>query len=230
MLAEGIFNAAGFIRTNADLSAPDAQIVMSPVVFPADAAGFGEMLPRRHGLTLAVQQGSPFSRGELCLASADPAAPPVIRSGAFRDTRDVAVLARAIAVARRILAQPSLSGLHLESDLPSDAEGLVQAIRQRSGTAYHQSGTCKMGTDALAVVGPDLRVHGVAGLRVADGSVIPRLMNAALQAPTMMIAERAAAMILGTGRQILSQPIAAKRSLSRRAAQHCANEPGGIPA
>ncbi|MFC0407150.1 GMC family oxidoreductase [Roseomonas elaeocarpi] len=197
VLAENIFNAAGFVRTDPSLAAPDAQIVMSPVLFPADAARGLALLPRRHGVTLAVQQGSPFSRGEVTLASADPLAPPRVRTGAFSDPRDVAVLGRAIRMARDIMAQPAMAGLRpelpeAEFDTPA---ALESSIRRLSGSAYHQSGTCRMGTDAEAVVDHALRVHGVEGLRVADGSIIPRLMNAALQAPTMMIAERAAAMI-----------------------------------
>ncbi|MBE9604510.1 GMC family oxidoreductase N-terminal domain-containing protein [Acetobacteraceae bacterium H6797] len=200
-LAEGVFNAAGFVRTQDDLAAPDAQIVMSPVLFPAEAATGLSLLPKRHGLTLAVQQGSPFSRGEVTLASADPLAPPRIRTGAFTDRRDIEVLGRAIRIARRIMRQPAMRGAVPE--LPDEAfdtpEAMEASIRSLAGTAYHQCGTCRMGEGPLAVVDETLRLHGLAGLRVADGSIIPRLHNAALQAPTMMIAERAAEFIAAEG-------------------------------
>lgn len=201
-LAEGIFNAAGFVRTAPDLVAPDAQIVMSPVLFPAaTATGLG-VLPRAHGLTLAVQQGQPYSRGALSLVSADPDLPPRIQTGALRDERDLPVLRAAVRIAQRIMQQPVLR------ELPCVAEGspleqssdadLDTRIRAQIGTAYHYCGTCAFGeaADPLAVVDPLLRVHGIAGLRVADGSVMPTIPNAPLHAPTMMIAERAAGFIL----------------------------------
>ena len=204
-LAEGIFNAAGFVRTSPDLVAPDAQIVMSPVLFPsANATGLG-VLPRAHGLTLAVQQGQPYSRGALTLRSADPTIAPRIQTGALGDARDLPVLRAAIRIAQGIMRQPVMR------DLPCVAEGnpgeqssdvdLDARIRAQIGTAYHYCGTCAFGdaADPLAVVDPLLRVHGIAGLRVADGSVMPTIPNAPLHAPTIMIAERAAAFIVGMG-------------------------------
>jgi len=202
-LAEGIFNAAGFVRTTPELVAPDAQIVMSPVLFPAaNATGVG-VLPRAHGLTLAVQQGQPYSRGALTLVSADPAVPPRIETGALRDERDLPVLRASIRIAQGIMQQSVMRELQCVADAnpdeqSSDAE-LDSRIRAQIGTAYHYCGTCAFGdvTDPLAVVDPFLRVHGIAGLRVADGSVMPTIPNAPLHAPTMMIAERAAGFIFG---------------------------------
>lgn len=197
-LAENFFPVAGFIRTAADLIAPDAQIVMSPVLMPRLPASLSKLLPRAHGMTLFVQQGTPFSRGRVRLASADPSAAPMIETGAFADPRDVDVTVAAVRHAARIMAQPALAALaaRCESDLTS-GESIAAAIRANAGTAYHQCGTCRMGgTDG--VVDTALRVRGVSGLRIADGSIIPLIPNAALHAPTLMIAERAAAIIAAT--------------------------------
>lgn len=213
---EGIFNAAGFVRTDPSLGAPDAQIVMSPVVFPAgNATGLG-VLPSHHGLTLAVQQGQPFSRGSVSLRDGNPLAPPRIRTGAFSDPRDLDVMCAAVGIADAVMRQPAMARQWQPDGAPETLTALFGArdlatalrddvgararltalIRQESGTAYHQCGTCAFGTDARSVVDPSLRVHGVAGLRVADTSVMPQILNAPLHAAALMIGERAAAMIL----------------------------------
>lgn len=195
VLAENFFPVAGFIRTATNLPAPDAQIVMSPVLMPRLPAPLPKMLPHAHGMTLFVQQGTPYSRGRVRLTSADPSASPSIETGAFADPRDIDVTVAAVRHAARIMAQPALGGLAggCEVDL-SNAESIRAAIRANAGTAYHQCGTCRMGgTDG--VVDTALRVRGVSGLRVVDGSIIPLIPNAALHAPTLMIAERAAAII-----------------------------------
>ena len=197
VLAEGIFAAAGFVRTDGALQAPDAQIVMSPVLLPPDGAGMLGLLPRQHGMTLVVQQGTPFSRGSVTLHSANPLAPACIRTGAYGDPRDIAVMRSAIAIAEDIMARRPLAGLVREQPL-GDAPTETQ-IRRLSGTAYHYCGTCRAGRDAQAVVDPALRVNGVGGLRVADASVMPLIPNAALHAPTVMVAERAAALIAASG-------------------------------
>lgn len=216
VLAEGIFHAAGFVRTAPSLATPDAQIVMSPVLFPeGDVTGLG-VLPRDHGVTLAVQQGQPFSRGSVSLASANPRIPPRIRTGAFSDPRDIEVMSAAVAIADTVMRQPAMAyrwqpdggpgaltalfgGRDLAERIRRDAGArarLAALIRRDSGTAYHQCGTCAFGTDAQSVVDPHLRVHGIAGLRVADTSVMPRIPNAPLHAAALMIGERAAAIML----------------------------------
>ena len=213
---EGIFNAAGFVRTDPSLAAPDAQIVMSPVLFPhGNATGLG-VLPRDHGMTLAVQQGQPFSRGSVSLRDGNPLVPSRIRTGAFSDPRDLDVMCAAVAIADAVMRQPAMAqrwqpdgapdvltalfgARALSSVLRGDTGArarLTALIRSESGTAYHQCGTCAFGTDAQSVVDPNLRVHGVAGLRVADTSVMPQILNAPLHAPALMIGARAAAMIL----------------------------------
>ena len=89
--------------------------------------------------------------------------------------------------------------LYLAQQVKTDAD-IIDAIRKGGGTVYHPVGTCKMGIDAAAVVGPDLLVHGVAGLRVVDASIMPLITSANTNAPTLMIAEKAAEMILASGR------------------------------
>lgn len=195
MLAEGLFPVAGFVRTRPDLERPDAQIVMSPVVMPPLPAPLRAMVPRRHGLTLIVQQGTPFSRGRLRLVSADPRVRPVIETGAFSDPRDLEVMADAAGIARTIMSQPVWRGIVAEPETDRTRSQEIAAIRSHAGTAYHQCGTCRMGTDEAAVVDPQLRVRGMDGLYIVDGSIIPLIPNAALHAPTIMIAERAATLI-----------------------------------
>nr|WP_301291136.1 GMC oxidoreductase [Robbsia andropogonis] len=189
---------------------------MSPVLFPeGDVTGLG-VLPRDHGVTLAVQQGQPFSRGSVSLASANPRIPPRIRTGAFSDPRDIEVMSAAVAIADTVMRQPAMAyrwqpdggpgaltalfgGRDLAERIRRDAGArarLAALIRSDSGTAYHQCGTCAFGTDAQSVVDPHLRVHGIAGLRVADTSVMPRIPNAPLHAAALMIGQRAAAIML----------------------------------
>ena len=108
-----------------------------------------------------------------------------------------------IKILRKIYKQPKFQDLWDAEIIPgeqvrTDAE-IIDAIRKGGGTVYHPVGTCKMGIDAAAVVGPDLLVHGVTGLRVVDASIMPLITSANTNAPTLMIAEKAAEMILASG-------------------------------
>ena len=142
----------------------------------------------------------PFSRGHVGLDSANPAQPPRIDPGYLSDPRDLATLKAGARVMEQILSAPPLApwrGKRLYPHDGSDA-ALEADIRGRADTIYHPVGTCRMGVDPMAVVDPQLRVHGIAGLRVVDASVMPALVSGNTNAPTIMIAERAADLIRGT--------------------------------
>jgi choline dehydrogenase len=138
----------------------------------------------------------PQSTGSVHIASADPGAPPIIRANYLSDAGDRATSVAALRLARRIAAQPALARLIVREVRPgpevqSDA-GLLDHIIKLGATSYHPIGTCKMGSDAMAVVDHELRVHGVKGLRVADASIMPTMVSSNTNAPSFLIGERCA--------------------------------------
>jgi choline dehydrogenase len=174
--------------------------LLAPVLFEEE----GLKQPTEHGLTLAVVLLRPKSAGSVTLRSADPRDPPAIDPCYLTDPEgeDIATLVNGLRLARRILAQEPLAAF-VESELLPGADAvsdddLRAHIRQLSQTLYHPAGTCRMGSDPLAVVDPALRVRGLDGLRVADASVIPVLPSGHTNWPTVMIAERAADLIAAT--------------------------------
>ena len=204
-LAESYAVAGGFFRTDPTLETPDAQVVLLSALGPTKAGGAGfkirDLIPKDHGFGLTIYQGSPFSQGSITLRSANPMDQPKINSGYFSDPRDMEVLKKAVKRMRNMMHQPAIQRYITNEIIPgdhvaSDSE-LEQEIRKNGATAYHQCGSCAMGPNADSVLDPQLRVRGVSGLRVADASVIPRIPNAALHAPSLMIGEKASAMIKG---------------------------------
>lgn len=185
-----------FTRSRPDVTRPDIQFHMQPL--SADKPGQGAH--RFSAFTSSVCQLRPFSRGSVEIRSNDPLQYPVIHANYLSDERDHRVVIDGIKVARRIAAAPSLAPHIISEFIPgsqyqSDDE-LLQAARQFSQSIYHPAGTCKMGDDSMAVVDDRLRVHGLAGLRVVDASIMPELVSGNTNAPTIMIAEKAADMIL----------------------------------
>ncbi|MFC7517491.1 GMC family oxidoreductase [Herbaspirillum sp. GCM10030257] len=192
-----------FTKSNPTVDRPDIQFHMQPL--SADKPGEGAH--RFSAFTSSVCQLRPYSRGHVSIKSADPLAYPGIYPNYLSDERDQAVAVDAIRVARRIAAAPSLAPHIVSEFVPgaqyqTDAE-LLDAARRFSQSIYHPSGTCKMGHDPMAVVDHRLRVHGIAGLRVVDASIMPELVSGNTNAPTIMIAEKAADMIIADARQIM---------------------------
>jgi len=161
--------------------------------------GDGEPV-KEHGVSNLVILTRPESRGELRLRSADPMDKPILDANYLADERDLEALRRGVRIAREILAQPAYERYRDREYLPgsacsSDAD-LDAFFRNTVSVNYEAVGTCKMGNDEFAVVNNKLQVHGVEGLRVVDGSIMPRITTGDPGATIVMIAEKAAAMIL----------------------------------
>jgi choline dehydrogenase len=194
-LASNLAEALLFFRTAADLPAPDIELVWMPVPSFAGEGG--------HGLTLATVLLQPASRGRITLASADPAAAPLIDPGYLSDVDDLATLTAGVRGAQHILAQdalaPWLAGPLLDGALDGDAAAIAGYARAHADTLYHPAGTCRMGGDQESVLDLEFRVRGVTGLRVVDASAMPALPRGHTHAPTVMLAERAAELIVSRG-------------------------------
>lgn len=194
MIATPFAEGAAFFKTDPAGDRADVQLhfVISIVDDHARKLHLG------HGFSCHVCVLRPKSRGSVTLESSDPMAAPRIDPGFLSDPEDLDVLIKGVRKTRQIMAaEPLARYIHKELFIegePDDA-ALEQHIRNRADTIYHPVGTCKMGMDDMAVVDPQLRVHGLDGLRVVDASVMPRLVGGNTNAPTIMIAEKAADMI-----------------------------------
>jgi choline dehydrogenase len=198
LLTSTVVESGGFVDT-AGTGEPDIQFHVLPTFI-----GFADRLAHPgHGISIGPCVLRPQSRGSVRLRSPKPADSALFVANALAEQADVDTLVRGVQIAIRISEAPSLARLVKRRVLPKpglekDVEALREYVRSISKTVFHPSGTAKMGSadDPMAVVSEDLRVRGVEGLRVADASIMPRLVSGNTNAPTMMIGERAARFIL----------------------------------
>jgi choline dehydrogenase len=196
-LASNLFESTAFIRSSAAADRPDLQIVFQPArrnrnLFP---------LPLGHGFAISSVGLYPKSRGRVHLAGSDPAAAPRVAANFMTDPADMQPLLHGLKLARRIFASKPFRRYGAVEVAPgpgvTDDAGLAAYVRRIAATAHHPVGTCKMGVDEQAVVDPELRVRGVARLRVVDASICPHVVGGNTNAGVVMIAEKAADMIRG---------------------------------
>jgi choline dehydrogenase len=202
-------HAVAFLRSGPDVAEPDLKFHFLMALY----RNHGRELVPEHGFGAHVNATRPRSRGRLSLRSADPLAPPRIDQNYLADPDDLRLMRAGIRHAREVFRQPAFDAFRGEEldpgpALASDAE-LDAYVREKSEADYHSVGTCKMGRDPMAVVDPALRVHGVEGLRVADASVMPRIVGGNTNLATIMIAEKASDAILGRPPLPPSDPAAA---------------------
>lgn len=197
-LAQPPMEVVAYLRTMPGSEEPDVKIHFSMALYEA----MGRQLIMRHGYFAHIDLLRPESVGEIRLNSPDPMAPPAIDPNILSTGNDMAMGRAAIRATRRIFAQAPFDPMRGEelapgATLQSDEE-LDSYLRATAVSDIHSVGTCRMGHDPMAVVDPQLRVHGLEGLRVVDASVMPRVPGGNTNVPTMMVAEKAADMILAT--------------------------------
>jgi choline dehydrogenase len=196
LLSSSICEAGAFVDTS-NTGRPDVQLYLIPSLF-----GSGEWpAPAGHGVSICVSLLRPKSRGSLSVASANPDDAISFDGGALEHDDDLQTLVRGIEVARKIIKAPSFAEI-VSSEIYSDTEGAQDAlnpeyfVRKYVRPISHVSGTCRMGSDARSVVDTKLRLNGLSGLRVADASIIPKLVSGNTNAVSMLIGERCADFVL----------------------------------
>jgi choline dehydrogenase len=196
-LASAGIEATAFAKSRPELAEPDLKLLFAMALYQNN----GREFIRRHGFFAHINVVRPASRGRISLASADPAAPPVIDPNFLSVESDLVALRAGIKLARDIFGQKPFDPYRAEEIAPgpgvqSDAE-IDAYIRTCAEADYHSVGTAKMGSDPMAVVDCKLRVHGVEGLRVVDASVMPTMVGGNTNMPVIMVAEKASDLILG---------------------------------
>ena len=196
-LASNVFESTAFIRSHAGADRPDIQIAFQP----ARRSPTPSPLPVGHGFAFSVVNLYPRSRGDVRLASSDPRVAPRVNPNILLDPADRQPLLRGLHLVRRLCDTPAFAPYQAAEVRPgrrlgSDAE-LQAYLRDATATVHHPVGSCRMGIDPLAVVDPCLRVRGIDGLRVVDAAIFPGIVGGNTNAPIVMVAEKAAALIMG---------------------------------
>lgn len=187
-----------FVRSREGLQAPDLLLGWVPML--TEAGPKGPRISRQSGMTCYAHPMRPESRGHVHIASADPRRPPAINFNFLSSPIDAELTVRAVRIARSIMTAPALAPLQVTEIAPGTTktrdDEILDWVKQVAETTYHPVGTCKMGSDPMAVVDAQLRVHGIEGLRVVDASIMPTLTSGNTNAPSIMIGEKAADMVL----------------------------------
>ena len=191
--------AGGFIKTTPELKAPDLQYHFGPAYF----IEHGFVKPKGNGYSMGPQLLRPESSGEVRLQSADPRDDILIDPKYLSAEADLQLLIKGVRIAQKIgmaeAFKPYRSGPYLPNVILEKEDELAAYIRETAEILYHPVGTCKMGNDDMAVVDKQLKVRGVEGLRVIDGSIMPKIVRGNTNAPIYMIAEKGADMIISGG-------------------------------
>lgn len=197
-LAAPPMEVVAYLRTMPGSEEPDIKIHLAMALYE----NLGKKIIAQHGFFAHMDILRPESVGEIRLASADPFTSPLIDPNILATDYDMAVGRSAVRTARNIFAQAAFDDLRGEELAPGPAiesDAQIDAyLRATANSDIHTTGTCRMGHDPMAVVDPQLRVHGIEGLRIVDASIMPRVPSGNTNGPTMMIAEKAADMILGS--------------------------------
>ncbi len=192
-----IWEAGGLVRGNRDVPYPNLQYHFAPVGFSYE----GDDIRLHQAFAIHIDQLRPTSRGRIDLKSANPFDKPALHFNYLQTEHDRRELVEGVRLARDLIRQPAFDSLRGAEIRPGDDatsdDDILAFIRNATETDYHPCATCRMGMDDMAVVDAELRVHGIEGLRVVDASVMPQVISANLNAPTQMIAARAADFILG---------------------------------
>ncbi|MEZ5923044.1 MAG: GMC family oxidoreductase N-terminal domain-containing protein [Hyphomicrobiaceae bacterium] len=206
-LSLSINQGGGFVKSSPSRSRPNIQLYFCPMSFkkaPAGSASF--ILPdRESGFSLSVSPCRPWSRGSVRIRSADSNEAPAVQPNLLGDERDVVEMLEGARMMRQLRSTEALSAIIERETIPgpevqSDAD-LTADIRAKASTIYHPCGSCRMGSDPqVSVVDPTLKVHGVAGLRVVDASIFPTVTSGNLNAPSIMVGEKGADLILADTR------------------------------
>jgi choline dehydrogenase len=196
MLTSNIGEAGGYLTVMPDAPAPDLQFHFAPTWFISDGAGNPT---DSEGFTIMPSLVGTKSVGEITLASANPEDAPLINPNALAEAQDMEILVEGVKIARKIMSSPALDDFRGEERFPGvdvQTDDEIRAyLRANIQTIYHPVGTCKMGSDDMAVVGADLKVHGIDALRVADASIMPTIVNGNTNAAAIMIGEKCSDLI-----------------------------------
>ncbi len=196
--ATNYVEAGAFVRLDAASEYPDVQMHFALFFMPNDY--FDGTPPDRHGYLISMNVCRPRSRGVLRLHSADPLDRPLIDPRYLSDPVDLDLTVKGLRKAIEICAAAPFLGVGSRQIFPAPEDrsddALISYIRRTGNTVWHPVGTCKMGHDPMAVVDDRLRVHGIAGLRVADASIMPEIVSGNTNAPCIMIGEKVSDMIL----------------------------------
>ena len=187
-----------FVRSREGLAAPDLLLGWVPML--TEPGPRGPRIARQSGMTCYAHPMRPESKGHIHIVSGDPRRPPAINFNFLSSPLDAALTVRAVRIARAVMTAPAMAPLQVTEMAPgtdrTTDEDIIDWVKSAAETTYHPVGTCKMGVDAMAVVDSRLRVHGIEGLRVADASIMPTLTSGNTNAPSIMIGEKAADMVL----------------------------------